>query len=194
MAEPLVQIDEVRWVRDAQQGNVEAFNNLVERYQTYVFSVAYRTLGNPDDAADAVQDAFLSAFRAIGDFRGGSFKSWVTRIVVNACYDARRAARRRPATSMEAIIEEAGEAPWADTSAEDPEGLALSRAALATIEVALSELPKEQRLAVVLVDVEGLTYEEAAVAMDCALGTVRSRLARARARLRDALLATGNLS
>jgi RNA polymerase sigma-70 factor (ECF subfamily) len=194
VAEPLVQLDEARWVREAQRGDVDAFNRLVERYQTFVYNVAYRTLGQPEDAADATQEAFLSAYRHIRDFRGGSFKSWVARIVVNACLDARRTVRRRPATSMDAIVEELGEAPWADADAEDPERVALSHDTRVAIEAAMAELPAEQRVAVVLVDVQGLSYEEAADAMECALGTVRSRLARGRARLRELLLPDGNLS
>ena len=189
---PPILLDEERWVRAAQLGDVEAFNHLVERYQTLAFNVAYRTLGHAEDAADATQEAFLSSFRAIGDFRGGSFKSWLLRIVVNACYDLGRRARRRPATSMEALVEEVGEAPWPDESADDPELSALSIEAQGEIEGALAQLPDEQRLAIVLVDVQGLSYEEAADVLQCAIGTIRSRLARGRSRLRDQLRA-GNL-
>ena len=194
MAETVVQIEEARWMRSAQQGSADAFNRLIERHQTYLFNVAYRVLGNSEDAADATQEAFLSAFRAVRDFRGGSLRGWLTRIVVNACYDSRRSTRRRPAASMDAIVEEVGEAPWPDPHADDPEQLALSRDSLAQIEAALGELPMEQRIVVVLVDVQGLSYEEAANAMDCAVGTIRSRLSRARAELRDVLRAGGNFS
>lgn len=186
-------MDEEAWVREAQRGDAKAFDRLVDRYQAAAYSVAYRMLRNVEDAADATQDGFFSAYRAIGTFRGGSFRAWLLRIVLNACYDLRRHAVRRPARSMDALVEELGEAPWADSRAADPEATALSRARLAAIERALARLPEEQRAAVVLVDVQGLSYEEAAEAMACALGTVRSRLARGRARVRDLLIESGNL-
>jgi RNA polymerase sigma-70 factor (ECF subfamily) len=188
----VVDLDEERWIRSALGGDVSAFNQLVERYQTLAYNVAYRTLGHPEDAADATQEAFFSAFRALAEFRGGSFKSWLLRIVVNACYDTRRRAQRRPSTSMDALVEEYDEAPWPDTHAEDPEGTMLSHEALETIASALHQLPDEQRMAIVLVDVQGLSYEEAADVLSCAIGTIRSRLARGRARVRDLLVATGN--
>ncbi|MPZ15857.1 MAG: sigma-70 family RNA polymerase sigma factor [Chloroflexi bacterium] len=187
-------IDEERWLDAARAGDADAFNHLVERYQSLAYSVACRTLADPEAAADATQEAFFSAFRAIAGFRGGSFQAWLLRIVVNACYDARRYANRRPATSMDRVIEEMGEAPWPDQHAVNPETAVLSQETLATLEGALAELPDEQRLAIVLVDIEGLTYEEAADVMGRPVGTVRSRLARGRARVRDILVATGNLS
>jgi RNA polymerase sigma factor (sigma-70 family) len=190
--ETTVDLDEERWIRAAQQGDVSAFNQLVERYQTLAYNVAYRTLGHAEDAADATQEGFFSAFRALADFRGGSFKSWLLRIVVNACYDTRRRAQRRPSTSMDAMVEDYDEAPWPDPHAEDPEGTALSHEALANITAALQQLPEEQRMAIVLVDVQGLSYEEAADVLSCAIGTIRSRLARGRARVRELLVASGN--
>lgn len=188
---------EERWIAAAQEGDVGAFNQLVERHQSAAYNVAYRTLRNADDAADATQEAFLSAFRSIRSFRGGSFRAWLLRIVVNACYDVHRYARRRPATSMEAMLEERGDASphpartrgWGDPGAPDPEAAALSRETREAIEAAIALLPEDQRVAVVLVDIQGLSYEEAAEAMGSPVGTVRSRLARARARLRDELRA-----
>jgi RNA polymerase sigma-70 factor (ECF subfamily) len=192
MSVPIHLIDEERWVRAAREGDVDAFNQLVERYETAAYNVALRAIGNAEDAADATQEAFLSAFRAMAEFRGGSFKAWLLRIVLNACHDISRRQRRRPATSMDALVEEVGEAPWADPAAPDPEAIVLSREARDAIEQALAELPAEQRIAIVLVDLQELSYEEAAEAMGCAVGTIRSRLARGRARVRDRLLATGN--
>jgi len=186
-------VEDEAWVRAAQRGDAEAFDRLVDRYQAAAYGVAYRMVRNVEDSADATQDGFLSAYRAIGTFRGGSFRAWLLRIMLNACYDLRRHAARRPASSMDALVEDLGEAPWADASAADPEGAALSGEALAAIEGALAQLSEEQRAAVVLVDVQGLSYEEAAEAMACALGTVRSRLARGRARVRDLLIESGNL-
>jgi RNA polymerase sigma-70 factor (ECF subfamily) len=100
----------------AQRGDVAAFNGLVERYQGLAYSVAYRTLGDSEAAADATQDAFLAAFNAIGGFRGDplkapqAFKAWLLRIVTNACFDIARRAQRRPATSLDRLLEERGEA------------------------------------------------------------------------------------
>lgn len=185
--------DEQRWIESAQAGNVEAFNRLVEQHQVVAYNLAYRTLRNVEDAADATQDAFLSAFRAIGSFHGASFRAWLLRIVLNACYDALRRTARRPASSMEALAEQVGELPWADERAPDPEASVLSGEARAAIERALAALPEDQRLAIVLVDVQGLAYDEAADTLDCPIGTVRSRLSRGRARVRDELLSSGNL-
>jgi RNA polymerase sigma-70 factor, ECF subfamily len=192
LGEPLVILSEERWIRAAQQGDVDAFNSLVDAYQNVAYSVALRTLGQADDAADATQDAFLSAFRSIAGFRGGSFKAWLLRIVVNTCHDLRRYSRRRPSTSLDVIVEESGDGPWIDERAPDPESVTLSSETRGAIERALAALPEEQRLAIVLVDMQGLSYEEAAEAMDCAVGTVRSRLARGRARAREELCGLGN--
>jgi RNA polymerase sigma-70 factor (ECF subfamily) len=193
VGEPIVILSEQRWIRAAQAGDVDAFNSLVDAYQDMAYTVALRTLGHAEDAADASQEAFISAYRSIGAFRGGSFRAWLIRIVVNACYDLRRYARRRPSASLDGLVEDIGEEPWVDERAQDPEASALSSETRAAIERALDALPEEQRLAIVLVDMQGLTYEEAAEALDCAVGTVRSRLARGRARARDELRAEGNL-
>ncbi len=193
MSTPIHLLDEERWVRAARQGDADAFNQLVERYETVAYNVALRAVGNAEDAADATQEAFISAYRAIAEFRGGSFKAWLLRIVVNACHDQHRRQQRRPATSMDAMVEEAGEAPWADPDAPDPEAIVLTKETRRIIEAVLAELPDEQRIAIALVDMQDLSYEEAAEAMRCAVGTIRSRLARGRARVREQLLATGNL-
>lgn len=193
VTEPIVLLDEHRWIRAAQDGDLAAFNQIVERYQSLAYNVAYRSLGHPEDAADATQDAFISAYRAIQSYRGGSFKGWLLRIVVNACHDLRRRAQRRPSTSMDALVDELGEAPWPDDGAIDPQQAALSSEERAQLERAIATLGEEQRLTLLLVDAQGLSYEEAAEAMQCPIGTVRSRLARARAHLRDTLLQDGNL-
>jgi RNA polymerase sigma-70 factor (ECF subfamily) len=194
MSAPIHLLDEERWVRAARQGDVDAFNQLVERYETAAYNVALRAVGSAEDADDATQEAFYSAFRAMAEFRGGSFKAWLLRIVLNACHDLTRRQRRRPATSMDALVEAAGEAPWADPAAPDPEAVALSHETREAIERAIAELPDEQRIAIALVDLQELSYEEAAEAMGCVVGTIRSRLARGRARVRDRLLALGNLT
>ena len=193
MSQPVALLDEERWLRAARDGDQDAFQRLVERYEVAAFNVAFQTLHSRDEAADATQDAFLSAYRSLGQFRGGSFRAWLMRIVVNACLDLLRRAKRRPTSSLDALVEQIGEAPWADPADNDPERIALSRERHATIQTALAALPDEQRLAIVLVDIQGFSYEEAAQALNCAVGTVRSRLARGRMRVRDRLLEDGNL-
>jgi RNA polymerase sigma-70 factor (ECF subfamily) len=180
----------------AQRGDVAAFNGLVERYQGLAYSVAYRTLGDPDSAADATQDAFLAAFNAIGGFRGGSFKAWLLRIVTNACFDIGRRAQRRPSTSLDRMLEERGEAATDQIVDPNPapEGEALRAEVLEQIQEALLHLPFDQRTAVVLSDLHGLSYDEIAEATSTSLGTVKSRISRGRARLRDLLVAHPELS
>lgn len=184
---------ESRALEAAQRGDPTAFNELVLAYQTTVFNVAVRTLGNPEDAADATQDAFVSAYRAIDEFRGGSFKAWLLRITVNTCYDILRRRKRRPSTSLEVMVEETGDnARLADRQI-GPEWSAMTSETSSTIEQAILTLPDDQRTIVVLCDVQGLSYEEAAEVEGIALGTVKSRLSRARSRLRQFLVERGEL-
>lgn len=184
---------EARALEAAQRGNVAAFNELVLAHQTTVYNVALRTLGSPEDAADATQDAFVSAFRAMREFRGGSFKAWVLRIAVNACYDILRRRQRRPSSSLEVVLEGGETDPGLADRRIGPERAALASETAAAIQAALLTLTDEQRTLVILCDVQGLSYEEAAEATGAALGTVKSRLSRARARLRDLLAERGEL-
>lgn len=188
-------MDEADLIRAAQRGDVSAFNELVLRYQSQAYNVAYRIIGEPAAAADATQDALLSAFRHIADFRGGSFKSWLLRTVTNACYDALRYGKRRPATSLEGLAEAADEEADGDytefiaSDAENPADAAERHDLRNFIAQAALRLPLDQRITFVLSDIQGMSYEEIADAMQVSLGTVKSRLSRARAKLRDALLA-----
>ena len=177
----------------ARRGDLAAFNQLVLAYQAVVYTVALRTLGNPDDAADATQEAFVSAFKAIREFRGGSFKAWLLRIAVNACYDQLRRRQRRPASSLDELTEIGDLDIAAPDPERGPEGAASSAETARVIQAGLATLPEDQRMLVVLCDVQGLSYEEAADATGVALGTVKSRLSRARARLRDYLRERGEL-
>lgn len=180
-------------IEASRKSNVQAFNQLVMSYQGIVYNLAYRMLNDPDSAADVTQDVFVSAFRAISGFRGGSFKAWILRIASNACYDYLRRKQRHPTSSLDSIMDDE-EVPYefADESA-GPEEITLRRELMEHINDALLCLPIEQRLVVVLSDVQGFSYEEIAKITNCSLGTVRSRLSRGRARLRDHLLNKGEL-
>jgi RNA polymerase sigma-70 factor (ECF subfamily) len=163
------------------QGDHDAFGELVLRHQDRLWAVALRTLGNPEDAADALQDAFINAFRRAGSFRAESaVTTWLHRIVVNACLDRIRHSAARPA---DPIPFDGTESP-ALTSAIDPGKDPAERTALRLdIEAALATLPDEQRVPLVLVDVEGYRVAEVAEMLGLPVGTVKSRCARGRARL-----------
>jgi RNA polymerase sigma factor (sigma-70 family) len=179
-------------LRAAQRGDVAAFNQLVHVYQRQVYNVCFRTLGHAEDAADATQDAFLGAFRGLRTFRGPAtgFRPWLLRVAVNACYDQLRRRQRRPTDSLDALGEAADELGPAERLPDPtpgPEAQAMGSETARQIQQAIDRLVPEQRMTVVLCDVQGLDYEEAAQAMGVELGTVKSRLSRARAQLRQAL-------
>jgi RNA polymerase sigma-70 factor (ECF subfamily) len=156
-------------------GDPVAFATLVGRHRDRLWSVALRTIGNPEDAADALQDALLSAHRNAGSFRGdAAVTTWLHRIVVNACIDRIRRNRARPTVTLP-DDDLAGPADPADPLAQ--------RELAWEIERALSSLPDDQRAAVVLVDVEGYSVDEAAAFLKCPPGTVKSRCSRGRAKL-----------
>lgn len=187
-------------LRAAQRGEVAAFNTLVMAYQRQLYNVCFRTLGNPEDAADATQDAFLSAFKSLKTFQGPSngLRAWLLRIAVNACYDQLRRKQRRPADSLDHLGNADGDPdlPAADRIADPaagPEQRSLGSETARVIQAAIDRLSPDRRIAVILCDVQGLSYEEAAQAMDVELGTVKSRLSRARAELRDMLTEKGEL-
>jgi RNA polymerase sigma factor (sigma-70 family) len=183
--------EERRLVEVAQRGDVASFNELVRLFEGRVYNLCYRMLGDPDSSADAAQDAFLAAFRNLRSFRGGSFRSWMLRIATNTCYDMLRVRKRRPSVSLDIDAEdESASSPLqiAD-SAESPDDFALRRELAAAIQDGLAALPDEQRIVLILSDIQGLAYEEIAQITNSNLGTVKSRLSRGRARLREVLKA-----
>ncbi|HEX9117963.1 MAG TPA: sigma-70 family RNA polymerase sigma factor [Anaerolineae bacterium] len=178
----------------AQRGDLPAFNQLILHYQSIAYNVAYRLLNDGDAAADATQDGFLKAYRKLDQYRGGSFKAWVLRIITNTCYDTLRAHRRRPTSSLDHSEDEDSEHDGTlEDRSERPDEYAMRRELAQTIQAAISQLPLDQRTVLVLSDVEGMNYQEIAEATGSALGTVKSRLSRARAHLRDLLLAQKEL-
>lgn len=185
--------EEQRLVARSREGDLGAFNALVESYQGRVYNLCLRILGSPEAAEDAAQEAFLSAYRAIGRFRGDVFRAWLLRIAVNACTDELRRRRRRPQMSLDAspaAVDGPLEPP--DTSA-SPEEWALRAEMNRHLQAGLLRLPIDQRAAVVLCDVQGLSYEEIAASLAVSIGTVKSRISRGRARLREFLLAQEEL-
>ena len=187
-------MDETSLIAAARQGRVDAFNDLVLAYQRQVYNLACRILGDPASAADAAQETFISAFQNIDRFRGGSFKSYLMRIVTNACYDELRRRKRRPATSFEDfgdLDEEAN--PALVSKAEGPEEHAERREMARVIQAGMETLVPDQRITLVLSDVQGMSYQEIAEATGVPVGTVRSRLARGRGRMRDYLRSQGEL-
>jgi len=184
--------DESRLVASSQRGDLAAFNVLVEGYQRQVYNLCLRLLASAEAAEDATQEAFIAAYRRIDSFRGGNFRAWLLRIAANASYDELRRQRRRPAASLEAAMAAHGAA-QAPSPAAGPEDEALRLELNLHLQEGLATLPPDQRLAVILRDVHGLSYEELAEVMHCSVGTVKSRIARGRARMRDYLMARREL-
>ena len=183
-------MDEQALIQAACQGDLDSFNHLVLVYQDQVYHQAYRMMGEEAAAADASQEAFISAFHHIRSYRGGSFRAWLLRIVTNACYDELRRRKRRPTTPLEPLddIGEEVESPrWMIDPQETPEANLDRNELRQAIEHCLRDLPDDFRAAVLMGDGQGMDYTEAAQALGKPLGTVKSRLARARLRLRDCL-------
>jgi RNA polymerase sigma factor (sigma-70 family) len=179
-------------VAAAQRGDLAAFNQLVTNHEQRVYNLAYRMLNDAEAAADATQDAFFQAYRALAQYRGGSFKSWLLRIASNICYDRLRSRNRRPSTSLDAMIEEAEKVGGSDLGLlEDPQSdpldFATRRELARELAQALQSLPDEQRVVVVLSDVQGMSYDEIVYITGASLGTVKSRISRGRLKIREYL-------
>ena len=172
----------------ARQGNVGAFNELVDLHTSVIFNVCYRLLRDGAAAEDATQDTFIRAWAAIEGWQGGQVRPWLIKIATNRCFDMLRSQSRRPASSLEAEPFEI-EPRWSSQGAapEDPEHFATRAELSAHLERALASLPDDQRLAIILADVHGLAYEEVARVVGVAVGTIKSRISRGRGRLRDVL-------
>ena len=177
-----VEQSDLELVRRVQRGERGAFDLLVLRYQHKVVKLVARLLRDPAEAEDVAQEAFVKAYRAIGSFRGDSaFYTWLYRIAVNTARNTMASRQRRP-LDYEADLNEseqtAVESRMRDT--DTPEAAALSDEIHRTVNRAVADLPEDLRTAIILREVEGLSYEEIANAMDCPVGTVRSRIFRAR--------------
>lgn len=180
-------MDEAALIREAKKGDVNAYNRLVLHYQQAVYNVAYRIMGEPQSAEDATQEAFVSAYKALNRFRGGSFKSWLMRIATNACYDELRRRKRRPQSSLDELTEDYESFSFLRSPVQGPEAQQQVLELMEAVEECLQTLPEDQRITAVLGDVEGYDYKEIAEITRVSLGTVKSRLSRARKKLRDCL-------
>ena len=184
-------IGDLELIRRSKEGDLDAFNEIVARYQRPVFNIAARILGSASYADDATQETFISAYRAIGKFRGVNLAPWLARIAKNQCYDMIRSMRRRPSDSLEENL--ANPSFVAAQSGDSAEEGAIRSELAAEIQSAILSLAEAQRLVVTLIDVQGFSYEDAATAAGVSKGTVKSRLSRGRARVRDYLRQRGEL-
>ncbi len=173
------------------RGDLDAFNRLVLAYQQMAFNLAYRMLNDDAAAEDATQTAFISAYRNLKQYRGGSFRAWVMRMVTNACYDELRRRQRRPSVSLEPVSaeddEEIESPAWLADHNPQPDEEMETRELEAAIQHCIQDLPEEFRAVVILVDIQGMDYNEVSQAIGKPLGTIKSRVARARLRLRECL-------
>jgi len=169
----------------ARDGDLDAFNDLVSLYQDQLYALVVRMVPDRDQASDCVQEAFFSAFRNLSSFRGGSVKSWLNRICVNAAMDTQRARKRRPAQPYPELEDESWQPPAGEDA--DPERTAMGAERSRALAGALSRITDDQRVAIVLYDVEGFDYAEIADMTGVSLGTVKSRIHRGRLALRGLL-------
>ena len=188
--ETIISLNEADLVLAAQKGDLEAFNQLVLSYQDRIFNLAARILGDNDLAEDITQNTFLTAYLNLPRFRNGSFRSWLYRIATNLCYDVHRRHKRYPVLSLEnEVLAEERILPLHDFSGSSimPEMEVERRELEQVIQQALNRLDADQRTIVVLIDQQDFDYAEAAQILRIPIGTVKSRLARARLRLRQLL-------
>jgi RNA polymerase sigma-70 factor (ECF subfamily) len=184
LADPIQRRDLILLER-AREGDLNAFNDLVDCYQDHLWSLVVRMVPDRDQAADAVQEAFFSAYRNMASFRGGSVRSWLSRICVNAAMDAQRARKRRPVSPYPELEDDTWQPPAGDEA--DPERLALTAERARALDQALALITTDQRNAIVLFDIEGYDYTEIADMTGVSLGTVKSRIHRGRLSLRALL-------
>jgi RNA polymerase sigma-70 factor, ECF subfamily len=170
----------------ARAGDLEAFNDLVLCYQELLFALVVRMVPDRDQASDCVQEAFFNAYRNLSAFRGGSVRSWLSRIAINAAMDTQRLRKRRPADPYPELEDDSWQPPAGEAA--DPVNTALTAERHRALNEALAQVTDDQRTAIVLYDVEGYDYAEIAELTGVSLGTVKSRIHRGRLALRALLL------
>lgn len=180
-----MEFDEKKLIERASGGDPAAFNRLMEAHEKRMYAVALRMCANREDAQDCLQEAMLRVYRAISSFRGqSSFSTWVYRITMNTCLDELRKKKNKQNTSLDNLLDQG----WAPSDGENvPEKQAMLSETRRQISTAIQELPEDMRAAVVLRDVHGLAYDEIADALCTNVGTIKSRISRAREKLREKL-------
>lgn len=184
-------------VKKSQSGDVESFELLISSYDKRAYNIAYRIMGNEEDAKDMAQEAMLRVFRALKDFKGqSSFSTWLYRIVTNVCLDELRRRKNDKYVSLDSTIQTDSGELHAElcSDKETPESVYEQVEQREIIKRAIRELNEEYRSVIVLRDVQGFSYEEISKMLDCSLGTVKSRINRARTMLRERLKSSMELS
>lgn len=178
--------DEQILIQQAQRGNLNAFNRLIERYQDRLYTVAYRLMGDRDTASDMAQEALITAYRKLDTYSGGNFQAWLSRIVTNRCYDELRKQKRQRTESLD--DSPTGEdGAWVADSAPTPERALQDNELQQAIQNCIQRLSPDHRAVLVMSDVEDMPYQEIADALNANVGTVKSRLSRARLAMRQCL-------
>jgi len=189
--------EELELIQNAKNGDLDAFNQLVLDYQQQVYNLAYRMMNDNMAADDITQNTFINAYQHLSSFRGGSFRAWLLRIATNQCYDEHRRHKRKPTSPLTPVDPESGEEfddpVWLTDDAELPEDFVQSRELESAIQRCIDRLQENFKAILILVDVQGLDYKEASSISDTPIGTVRSRLARARERVQECLQGFGEL-
>ena len=184
-------MEESALIKRASRGEAEAFNTLMGMHERRMYAVALRMCANPEDAQDCLQEAMIRIYRAISDFKAQStFSTWVYRITMNTCLDELRRRKNRPNTSLDVLVETG----WSPTDdRESPEQHTLRGEVRGKLSEFIAQLPEDMRAAVVLRDVQGLSYEEIADVLGANVGTVKSRISRGREKLREKISANREL-
>jgi len=184
-------LQESELIKKAKKGDIAAFEELVRLHEKKVYTIAYKYMGNYEDAGDITQETFIKAYQVIETFRGeASFGTWVYRIAANKALDELRKRKKFQITSLEEEIELEAGSVSKEIAAEDatPEEYYLQQETGQYLQQLLNEMREEYKVVIIMREVEGRTYEEMAKALDCSLGTVKSRLSRARNHLKEKIM------
>jgi len=183
-----VNINDEILIEKIKEGDIDAFEVLISRYEARVYTIAYRYIGNYNDASDLAQEALIRVYRSIYSFRGdSSFLTWLYRVVTNVCKDELRRRAREKTVSMDEL-EERGLTPAVEPGHRSLEDFILRKEWQDEVQEVLNTLSEEHRAVVIMRDIQGYSYEEIAHFLECSLGTVKSRLNRARSTLKDRLI------
>ena len=184
-------MDEGKLIKRAARGDAQAFNELMSGQERRMYAVALRMFGAKEDAEDCMQEAMIRIYRSIASFKGqSSFSTWVYRITMNTCLDELRRRKSRPNTSLDGLLD----AGWSPSDDRDtPEQHVVRAEARASIDRFIRELPEDMRAAIVLRDIQGLSYDDIAAALDTNVGTIKSRISRGREKLREKIQAQSEL-